>query len=288
MPSIALLMFKGVHFVPITRTVTLSAGLLLAAVLPGWSQTLRYDGESGSTRTYSRTQTDHVRQTVNGEEQSVDIESYWRFDVRLAETGPEALTLEIVHDSISITGSPSPVEDFSAIYGEPVVVVLGDRGEVREITLPESLPASAARLDFETTYRTFFPTLPAGEVEPGTTWSDTLDQTSDQNGLDLSVRRINHYTVAGQTQHAGRDAVQVDYTTAIELEGTGSQQGAEISLSGTGSGNGSFFFDPEAGLYLGGGESTEVKMDAFIAAGGQNQLIPIVTTRQENVTLLDS
>ncbi|MBA3583596.1 MAG: hypothetical protein H0W36_03540 [Gemmatimonadetes bacterium] len=261
--------------------------LMLAWPSSGFSQTLRYGGDSGASHVYERTQEDHVRQTVNGQEQNVDIQSYWRLTTHVREATPDAVTFEIVHDSISVVGSPSGDANFSAVYGRSVVLVIGHRGEVRGITVPESLPATAVRLDLETAYRTFFPVLPAQDVKPGVSWSDTLALESNQNGLDLTVRRVNVYTAGGPTEYGERDALQVDYTTTLEMEGSGSQQGAEVSLSGNGSGTGSFFFESDAGLYLGGNESTDVKMDAFIVAGGQNLLIPIVTNRTERVTLIE-
>jgi hypothetical protein len=272
------------------RLVTVGGLAVFTTATAGHSQVLRYDGDSGSVapHTYTRAQEDHVRQMVGGQEQKVDIRSQWRFSTRVVESTPDSVTLEIVHDSIGIIGMPGgEAEDFSAIYGQPIVVVLGRRGEVRAITLPESLPAAAARLDLETTYRTFFPKLPVGTVEPGFSWVDTLNIATHQRGLDLSVQRVDTYTTRGPAGASGRDVLRIDYTTTLDLEGSGSQQGAEVSLSGSGSGSGSFTFDPNQGLYLGGSESTEVKMNAFVTVGGQYVLIPIVTTRTETVELVE-
>ncbi|HUP01306.1 MAG TPA: hypothetical protein VM737_07300 [Gemmatimonadota bacterium] len=271
----------------VALTGAFTGALGLAAAATAAAQTLRYGGEAGAGQAYTRIQEDHVRQIVDGSEQKVDIRSDWRFSIRIAAENSESLTIEIVHDSISVTGSPSGDADFAGLYGKPVVVVLGRRGEVRSIDLPESLPVPAARLGLETTYRTFFPVLPMEPISPGTTWADTTRVSSDQNGLDINVERVNRYTAHGPAPYAGGEALRIDYVTAIELDGGGSQQGAAVSLSGSGSGNGSFYFDVEGGRYLGGSETTEVKMDAFVASGGQNILIPIVTTRTETVALTD-
>ena len=48
-----------------------------------------------------------------------------------------------------------------------------------------------------------------------------------------------------------------------------------------------FYFRPDPGLYLGGTERSEVKMDAFVVAGTQNLLIPIVQQREETIELVD-
>ncbi|HYO47799.1 MAG TPA: hypothetical protein VEY33_14035, partial [Gemmatimonadota bacterium] len=188
-------------------------------------------------------------------------------------------------DSLSIESVPQADSDFSAIYGKPVRIVMDERGTVTEVVLPDSIPDSASRLDLASTYRGFYPVLPVEPVAEGATWSDTVNVRTNQNGLDMTIQRVNHYTARGSAEYASQTALQIDYTAEVSLEGSGSQQGADISLSGEGTGSGSFYFLPDPGLYLGGTETSEVKMDAFVVAGGQNLLIPIVQQREETIEL---
>ncbi|MGH7563036.1 MAG: hypothetical protein ACREK5_01245, partial [Gemmatimonadota bacterium] len=173
-----------------TRSFLLVVGWLIACALapdPARAQLLRYDGRPGEGRVYARTQNDHVTQTVNGTDRTMDLESYWRFSTTVRETGTDALTMAIVHDSIAISGMPvDSAPDFSSLYGRPVTLVIGRRGEVRSITPPEGV-TRIERLDLDTTYRTFFPTLPSEPVAPGTAWADTLVLNTSQNGLDFRV-----------------------------------------------------------------------------------------------------
>jgi len=272
------------------RTLVAIVGLGALVALPATSmgQVLRYGGEPGESHTYLRTQEDHVAQTVNGAEQKIDIESYWRFTTTLRDVLDDHVTVEIVHDSVSMVGMPGAGElDFSALYGEPVVVTLGLRGEVSDIVVPDSLPAELDRLDLETTYRAFFPGLPEEEISAGATWTDTISVQTNQNGIDMDVDRISTYTAIGDAAFAGHDAVQIEVASEIELEGSGNQMGNEISLSGGGTGSGTIYFDASGGKFLGGSESNEIKMDAFVVAGGQNLLIPIVQHRTETIELVE-
>jgi hypothetical protein len=251
------------------------------------AQTLRYGAESGTTHRYVRTQQDHVTQTVNGAEQKAEVKSFWRFGTTMNGADDGGRTVEVVHDSLTIETTPQAASDFTALYGKPIRIVMDERGSVTEVVLPDSIPESAARLDLTATYRGFYPVLPADPVEEGETWSDTMNVKTKQSGLDMTIQRVNHYTAKGSSEYAGRDALQVDYTTELSIEGSGTQQGADISLSGQGTGSGSFYFEPDPGLYLGGTETSEVKMDAFVVAGGQNLLIPIVQQREETIELVD-
>lgn len=260
----------------------LTAGARLAT-----AQELRYAIEPGATHTYVRTQQDHVTQTVNGAEQKAEVKSYWRFGTTINEAEGGGRTVEVVHDSLTIETTPQAATDFSAIYGKPVRIVMDERGTVTEVVLPDSIPDAAGRLDLAATYRGFYPVLPVNPVKEGETWSDTMSVKTTQSGLDMTIRRVNHYTARGTAQYADRDGLKVDYTSEVSIEGSGTQQGADISLSGQGTGIGSFYFQPDPGLYLGGTETSEVKMDAFVVAGDQNLLIPIVQQREETIELVD-
>ena len=263
-------------------------GWLAAGASVAHSQTLRYGADPGTTHTYVRTQHDDVSQTVNGAEQKARVNGYWRFGTTVKTAGESGRTVEVVHDSLSLVTEPGAGDqDFSPLYGKTIQIVMDDRGNVTEVVLPDSMPDAASRLDFGMTYRGFFPVLPAEPVEQGKTWSDTMNVKTNQNGLDMTIERVNHYTAKGTASYAGQDALQVDYTSELVIEGSGSQQGADISLAGEGTGTGSFYFVADPGLYLGGTETSEMKMDAFVVAGGQNLLIPIVQQREETIELVD-
>lgn len=249
---------------------------------------LRYNEGEGSTHVYARSQEDHVTQTVNGQPQNIDIRSYWRFRTTVRERRDDVLQYEIVHDSLSIQSTPpGTVPDLSDVYDKPVVILLGERGEVRGIELPEPLPTGAARLDLITTYKTFFPLLPREPAAPGMTWQDTLQVDTSQRGMQIHVMRINTYTVGGTLEYQGRSATRIDYTSTVDLNGSGVQEGSQIDLSGSGTVRGAYYFSASEGLYLGEEESSDLLMNAYVVAGDQNLLIPIIQKRVEKVEFME-
>ena len=271
---------------PILSLGAFALWLVIGAQVVG-AQTLRYGAEPGTTHTYVRMQQDHVTQTVNGAEQKAEVKSYWRFGATVSGADDGGRTVEVIHDSLSIESVPAADTDFGALYGKPLRIVMDERGSVTEVILPDSIPESASRLDLASTYRGFYPVLPAETVVEGQTWTDTMNVRTNQSGLDMTIQRVNHYPAIGDAEYAGRPALQVDYSAEVSIEGSGTQQGADISLSGQGTGTGSYYFLPDPGLYLGGTETSEVKMDAFVVAGGQNMLIPIVQQREETIELVE-
>lgn len=275
------------------RTCARALGLALLGSLvaagASHSQTLRYGMEEGSSHIYTRHQRDHVVQTVEGREQTAEVESFWRFTATVVSSSPGGMTVAIVHDSVAVESTPEIRDgtEFSSLYGKPVTIRMSARGEVDEVSLPDTLSPAARRLDLSAAYRTFYPVLPEGNVEGGDGWADTTRVETAQNGLDLTVVRINRYTVGGRASTEEGEVLEVGFESSLELEGSGSQRGSEVSLSGTGDGTGTVRFDPDSGLYLGGREETEMRMNAFVAGPTRSVLIPIVQTRTETIELVE-
>lgn len=273
---------------PIIRGVVAALAVLVAAP-SAMAQTLRYGGEPGQAYTYTRQQTDHVTQTVQGTENQTEVSSFWRYDTTLESADGGTVTYTVVHDTIAISTTPStgPTPDFSSIYGEPITVRMTRRGDIQSVDVPEDLPESAARLNLQTTYQNMFPRLPEDEVSTGSSWADTVSITTNQNGLDIQVEAVRSYTVGETVDRGGRSGLQIDYMTDMTIEGAGAQQGTEISLTGTGTGDGVFWITAGEGVLLGSEETSEMNMEAFVSAQGQNLVIPIVQNRTEEITLVE-
>jgi hypothetical protein len=249
------------------------------------AQVLRYGGAPGTTRTYVREQRDHVVQTVDGRPTVTDIQSYWRLRTRVAAETTDDLTIGIVHDSLAITRAPSIGDlGIEALGRTPIEIVLTRRGAVRELEVPAELTPLTSRLDLETTYRSFFPRLPETAAVDGLVWSDTTRVATRQNGLDLQVVRVNRYTSKGWAISGENRVIRVAYESDLTIEGSGQQQEAAVALSGSGLATGAFDFDPRAGVYVGGGESSTMKMVAIVTSQGQNLVIPIEQNRTETIT----
>jgi hypothetical protein len=57
------------------------------------------------------------------------------------------------------------------------------------------------------------------------------------------------YTVADTSALAGRAVVPVEYTGSIVVRGSGTLGGSDVSLSGQGTVNGHYLFDPADGIF---------------------------------------
>ena len=154
--------------------------------------------------------------------------------------------------------------------------------------MPRNLGQLSPRLDLENTYRAFFPVLPVDPIDSiSGAWSDTTLYDMNQSGIRMNIQRINNYIAQGQETYEGWEALRIDYTSEVWIDGDGTQQASSISLSGMGTGQGSFYFFPERGLFLGGEETSQISMQAFVARNGQNEVIPIDQRREEIIKLMN-
>ncbi len=251
-------------------------------------QVLRYGGAAGTVRGYTREQTDRVLQTVNARQLLTEIQSGARLRAIVSASTAEGIIWTIEHDSLAVVENGTPATpDLSALVGIPTVVEMDHRGTVGNVRVPDSLPDAAARFDLAATYRFFFPRLPEGEAPAGAVWSDTTTATAVQGGLELRVHRVNRYRSQGWATQGVRRVVRVDYETELLIEGSGEQEAAGIVLSGSGDGTGGFSFDPEAGAFVAGGETIEMRMVAMVTAQGQNILVPIQQNRSVTVSPIE-
>jgi hypothetical protein len=264
---------------------------LAAVALPGRAagQALRYGDEVGVTRAYVREQTDRVLQTVNARQLATEIRSGARLRAAVTAAAGDGLTWTITHDSLAVTeNGQAATPDLAPLAGVATVVEMDRRGTVSAVELSDTLPEAAARFDLASTYRHFFPRLPAGEAAAGAEWADTTTATAVQAGVELRVRRVNRYVSQGWASHGERRVVRVDYETELTIEGGGEQDDAGIVLSGSGSGTGGFTFDPAAGVFVAGGETIAMRMVALVDARGQSLLVPIEQNRSVTVSLAEN
>lgn len=259
----------------------------VAPLLHAPGLTLRYGVTPTKPLSYVRTQIDHVTQTVDGKVEDAVVRSYWQFQARIMADDDGGRLVSVIHDSISIETPPTSTH-YPALYGEPIEISMDARGLVTDIRVPINLIDSSPRLDLESTYRAFFPVLPDDPIDSTSgTWSDTIHYDTTQSGMRMNIQRINKYISQGQALYEGREALRVEYTTEVLIEGEGTQHGSIISLSGMGTGRGSFYFLPDPGLFLGGEEASDISMQAFVVTNDQSDIIPIEQSRREIIEMSD-
>jgi len=157
-----------------------------------------------------------------------------------------------------------------ALTGKQVVATISPLGVVSSLAAADTTDQAARNV--APGFRTFLIAFPNAAVKSGMTWTDTVSATMNNMGIDVKSTAINKYTVTGDTTAYGRKAWKVAHTGTLTLSGAGNTQGADVTLSGTGSSTGTSLVGVD-GIYLGGTTDQTQTMTVEVPAAGMS--IPI-------------
>ena len=119
-------------------------------------------------------------------------------------------------------------------------------------------------------------------VAAGATWSDTLTTVSCRGGIALTTTATRHYEVRGLTMHAGRQALELARATEMTIEGSGTQYGLGVSVTGDGKGSASLYLDPGGGGLLSSMSETMATL-RFTGPRGVTTFTQLATQKVERV-----
>ena len=141
----------------------------------------------------------------------------------------------------------------AGLLGQPYVLTLGARGDVRTLSVPAFSREIAEASDLTHEFNDFFVRLPAVALLPGVEWTDTTSrETRNAAGRTLVTTRIGRYRVRGDTTIGGVRGVAVEARTQNRLESSGPSPtpGMRMSTLQEGTETGTFVFSPGEGRLL--------------------------------------
>lgn len=268
-----------------TRRVAMSkpilAALVLAAAAPVASAAAQDFAYKPGTQQYRLEQTLSQTQEMQGQMMDMSLTSAQFISLAAAPQGG-GLGLTYTIDSVRFdtpTGSMAAMAggaadqrdaQAKALTGKQVVATASPLGAISSIGAADTTDAAARSV--APGFRTFLIAFPSAAVQSGMTWTDTVSATMNNMGIDVKSTAINTYTVTGDTTAYGRRAWMVAHTGTLTLSGSGNTQGADVTLSGTGSSTGTSFVGVD-GVYLGGTTDQTQSMTVDVPAAGMS--IPI-------------
>ena len=173
--------------------------------------------------------------------------------------------------TLSMTFAPDPrgiratgaVESFEAAMSNPmqgtlsadlgdvtgrVEIVFGRRGVEEVVSVPAVSGPAAQLAPFHHIANDLFPRLPAGAVDPGATWVDTVTWTIDDGGIKTNSTTVYTHTLVGDTVVDGRTLRHIVVAGDVSNEAEVVQAGTTITQSLTGTATGFVLWDGERGL----------------------------------------
>lgn len=238
-----------------TRTRLLAAVCVSLAGCAGGASgpaVLGYAVPSPSALTYASGDTVSVDIEAGGQSFQVTQNASMLLETSFADAGEGVQVTMRVRDLAGRMTQPmgAPISaDESGVQG-PLVFRLDADGDVEVVSEPELSDEAGTFFSTLALAHTFFPALPARQVEIGDTWTDTLAFSGPQPGGEIDSRSIVAYTVTRDTVIAGRSVLRIDLTGTSEQARSGMLAGNDFTQRLAGDVEGYVLWDLSRGVMV--------------------------------------
>jgi hypothetical protein len=132
-----------------------------------------------------------------------------------------------------------------------------------------------------------FVDFPSKSLKPGDKWTRESTDTISQAGFGgtMVIKVSTEYTYKGRITENTSGNHAVTYSSNMEITGTGSMQGMDLNIEGSGMRVGTVTFDPASGITQQDKGTTELDMTISIS-GPTNMTLPMTQKLEINTTLI--
>lgn len=248
----------------LVRAFTPVALAALLALPAGSAAAQRFHYAAGTVH-YRMTVDAKITTTAMGQSSDNEITSMQKFTMALADQEADTMSMAVTIDSISQMTPMGPPPGLDALIGKKVQAFVSPAGEYfRTQVDPADSGSMLTSLADQVVH-----VLPRIRVAlaDGATWTDTLDATTMQSGLELKRRVISVYTVAGDTTVNGRTGRRLTRTSTSVTTGSGTIQGQAVTMDGTSTGSAVAVVTSD-GAFLGSAGTEAVKSKLTLTDAG--------------------
>jgi hypothetical protein len=282
--------------VPVAAILVLAAGTVLAtpsapkasAAAPA-SVVLEYKMPAGRVLTYQdKTEGSEVTEIMG---QSMDTQSTNTSTVTFKAKGLKdknfvvAVTIDDMASTVASSAQGDMSPDMSSVKGKSFDMVFSPLGSEIDVTGAEAITyefATGTR-NLGSGFKMFFPDLPGKAVKVGDTWpsSDGYEEKMGEVALRIDVKSV--HTLEGFETVDGMECARVATQVSGTVTGSGSQQGMDLTLSGTTKGKTVWYFAVKDGIYVKSASETTTEMSIEVPAAGMT--IPSTSTSKTELKL---
>lgn len=243
---------------PLGRVLSLSAALsaMIATAMPAQSLTTYSPG----TRRYHLIAVTTRSTDQNGQHSEFRITTEQILSVKITKRTADTLDFSYTMDSSSIvTDPPMTMPDISGMKGTEVHGSMSPSGKVyRYASAVDTSDADKQQL--VAGMSKFLVPLPQ-HAHVGSSWVDTTNKNTEQNGNRLDQRTITTSTILADTTFDGQRAWRVRRQDDLSIAGSQASLGSHQTLDGHGKGDAVYYISSN-GVYLGsvGSQTTQVKL----------------------------
>jgi len=222
-----------------------------------------------------------VTQTAMGQTNETDLSSGQKFTMTLSHASGDTLAIALTIDSIAQLTPMGPMPGLDSLIGKTIHALVSPTGEYFSTQIAPAdtagpLPNIADQLVH---------VLPRIRTALGTgaTWTDTLNATTMQSGLQLKRQVISVYTVSGDTTVGSIRGLKLTRTSTSTTTGSGAIQGQAVTMDGSSTGTGVAVITAD-GQFLGSAGSENVKAKLTLTdAAVSYDIGTVATTKVDRV-----
>ena len=274
-----------------SKTLATALALALVTASAASAQSFAY---APGTRQYQLQQTIASSQQVNGTSMDVTAHITQFITMTLGAAASGAMPVTYSVDSVRVDadapGNPQLAavraqleQQRSQLAGQRVVGTVSPLGKAAGLAAADTTLATGAQL--ATGFRGFLTVFPRADVKSGMTWTDTTTSPFANNGIKGTTVAIITHTVTGDTTVHGAKAWKVTQQGKLAVDGTGNANGADLSMKGSGTMEGTSFVG-QNGVFLGGSTTMSQKSTVEVPAAGVS--IPLTQTVTTQLTPIGS
>jgi hypothetical protein len=252
--------------------VTIFVLLFCQLTLAG--QKLRYNFEQGKIYKYSTTIESKLTGQAGGQEFSMTSGAALDYSISLLSTDAKEEVLKIQFDKFTIkinmpmmgfTDSTIALQEYIGKRIKLVITKLGKTVSVEPIdTVPPSRILMQSGLTPSDLFRQLLLELPEKEMSVNDSWKREQPDTLSRSGIKITMKPNIECKIIGTEKKLDINCLAVSVKGTSTVEGTGSQQGADVSVDGIVKVNGSVFFAPSAGIPVLSEQTTETEMTTTV------------------------
>jgi hypothetical protein len=252
------------------------------------SYNLEYKFEKGKTFLFKDVSASNITQEMMGKEMKIKAESNSITRIVVDDVKKDgSAELMVSADSMKVFSS-TPMGDTSIIMKD----IIGKRTKIttskfgkpenREIIDSIKLTGRAAGASQRESIR--FPQLAGKSIKIGENWTATTTDSVNEMGGTIVVNGTYDYKLVGKEKKNGTECLKITFSGKTATEGKASIQGMEFFIDGSGKTNGTFFFDPKAGIVV--SEETDIDNETNMATSGEQSMIIPITQATKSVRTL--
>ena len=251
---------------------------------------LEYKMPAGRVLTYQGKSEEAQVMEVMGQAMDTHTAGTNTFTFKAAGSKDKNFLLGAKIDDVAVTvtssaqGDMSP--DMTSVKGKSFDMILSPLGSEVDVSGAEAISYDIAgeSRNLSSAFKTFFPDLAGKPVKIGDSWPSSAGVEEKTGSMNIRVDFQNVNILEGFETIEGMECARVSSDVTGTVTGTGSQQGMDMTFSGTSKGKDIWYFAVKEGIYVKGTSEATTQMSINVAAAGMT--IPMTMTSKSEVKLI--